>query len=409
MLSSALPYPPTRGGIQVRTFNLLQYLSQNHEITLVTQRPEDATDEQIEYLNGLVEQLVMFPQVTAKEGLLERAKRWGNFVQQGTPPFILENYSPEMQEWIDQAVPAGEFEVITCEHSFNEVYINPDWHEQVRIVVNIHSSISRIHQDQLATHSSDNELRDQINLPLLRRYEQRYCEKFSALVVTTSADRKHISNLEPEANIVVIPNGVDLSLFPRRASNPGGQRLLFVGAMDNDGDIDAVRFFVLEVLPAIQARYPETTLELVGSRPAPEIQELAQKPGITMTGHVSSVVEYLHWATICVVPMRIGLGIKNKALEAMAAGVPVVGSDRGLEGLEVDGADIPLRAMRANSVDEYVYAIGRLFDEPKLREKLSENARAMIEKEYSWERAGSQYEQVLVGDQPSNPTISFES
>ena len=145
----------------------------------------------------------------------------------------------------------------------------------------------------------------------------------------------------------------------------------------------------------MQSRYPDAAIELVGSRPVPKIRELGELPGISITSHVPSVVEYLHWATVCVVPMRIGLGMKNKTLEAMAAGVPVVASDRGLEGLEVDGADIPLRAMRANSVDEYVYAIGRLFDEPKLREKISENARSMIETEYMWERAGARYEKVL--------------
>jgi glycosyltransferase involved in cell wall biosynthesis len=109
------------------------------------------------------------------------------------------------------------------------------------------------------------------------------------------------------------------------------------------------------------------------------------------------MVDYLHAATVCVVPLRTGYGIKNKTLEAMAAGVPVVGSDRGLEGLAVDGADVPLRAMRANQIEEYVYAIGRLFENPRLREKLSENARSLIETKYTWERAGKLYEQLLLG------------
>ena len=395
MISNAFPYPPTRGGIQVRTFNLLQYLASHHEITLLTQRPTNATDEEVAYLSDLVTKLVMFPQVTNEKGLLNKAKRWSNFLQQGTPPHVLAHYSTAMQEWLDEAVTQSQFELITCEHSTNEIYVHSDWQQKLRTVVNIHSSISRDRRDQLDTHSSDNELRDQINLPLLRLYEQRYCSKFSAVVVTTAAERKHIQTLAPEAEVFIIPNGVDLNLFPRRVANSGGQRLLFLGAMDNLADIDAVRFFCLEVLPALQSRYPETTIELVGSRPVPEIKELGELSGITITGHVPSVVEYLHWATVCVVPMRIGLGMKNKTLEAMAAGVPVVASDRGLEGLEVDGADVPLRAMRANSVDEYVYAIGRLFDEPKLRDKISENARSMIETEYMWERAGARYEKVL--------------
>jgi polysaccharide biosynthesis protein PslH len=107
-------------------------------------------------------------------------------------------------------------------------------------------------------------------------------------------------------------------------------------------------------------------------------------------------VEYLHRATVCVVPMRTGFGIKNKTLEAMAAGTPIVGSDRGLEGLAVDGAN-PLRALRANRIEEYCRAIGRLFEEPQLRQQLSREARSLVEREYTWEQAGWRYDQVIKG------------
>ena len=155
-------------------------------------------------------------------------------------------------------------------------------------------------------------------------------------------------------------------------------------------------FLALEVFPEIRKRYPEAALELVGAKPTDEVLELAEILGVIVTGEVKNVVEYLHWATVCVIPIRKGFGLKNRTLEAMAAGVPVVGSDRALEGLKVDGANVPLRAMRANKLEEYVYAIGRLFSEPKLREKLSENGRLLVETEYTWDKVGQKYEQVLI-------------
>lgn len=81
----------------------------------------------------------------------------------------------------------------------------------------------------------------------------------------------------------------------------------------------------------------------------------------------------------------------------MAAGVPLVASDRGLEGLAVDGEGVELRALRANTVEEYVQQIARLFENPDLRQELSQKARSLIETEYTWERAGQRYEQVLIG------------
>ena len=382
----------------MRTFNLLKYLSQHHRITLITQPSEEVTSAEIEGLRQWVEDLVIFPQPSeskAQKGVLGKLQRFGTFLQQGTPPHVLHLYSEAIQEWVDAAVSAGKYDVITCEHSVNEIYVRSEWQQQLRTVVNIHSSVYATCKHQLETGTSENWLRDQLNLPLLRRYEERYCAKFSGLVVTTAEDKRQLQVCNPTTEMAVIPNGVDLTEFPQRPTDPGGHRLVFIGAMDNAPNIDAVRFFSLEIFPEIQQLYPDVTLELVGSRPGSEVLELAKRPGITVTGRVPSMVKYLHTNTVCIVPMRTGFGIKNKTLEAMAAGTPVVGSDRGLEGLTVEGASVPLRALRANTPAEYVYAISRLFEEAKLREQISRNAREMIENEFTWERAGQLYEQIL--------------
>ncbi|NET60832.1 MAG: glycosyltransferase, partial [Symploca sp. SIO2E6] len=382
------------------TFNLLKYLSQNHTITLITQLSEDVTEAEVDKLRELPAELVTFPQPQiseVEEGIGEKVKRFSKFLQEGTPRQVLQLYSPEIQEWVDEAVESGGFEVITCEHSLNEIYIRSEWQQLLRIVINIHSSVYRSARNHLETEATDNQLKEQLNLTLLRRYEERYCSKFSVVVVTNSEDRRQIAAFEPEGEIVVIPNGVDITQFPRRISDPGGHRLVFVGTMDAPPNIDAVRFFCLEVFPEILQRYPDATLEILGDRPVQSVLELEEYQGISVVSSVSSLVEYLHKATVCVVPMRIGLGVKSKTLEAMATGIPVVGSDIGLQELAVDGGDVPLRALRANESAEYVYAISRLFDNRQLRKQLSENGRALVEEKYSWQRAGELYEQVFSG------------
>ena len=401
MLSSNFPYPAGKGQTQMRTFNFLKYLQHHHKISLVTQRSQDITDTEVEQLKQWVEELVIFPRPAESRieaGLLGKAKRFGTFVQQGIPPNVLSAYSPAMQEWIDKAIASEEFEALVCEHSVNEIYVRPEWSEQLRTTIDIHSSVYGSCKRQLETHTSEYDLGDQINLPLLRRYEQQYCSKFSAIVTATHEDRRQLKTLNPDAKITVIPNGVDLTLFPRRTANRGGHRLMAIGEMDRADNIDAISFFSREVFPEIRKRYPETTLDLVSDRLATEVSELAKIPGITLTDKVSSLVDYFHWATICVLPIRTGFGLKSQILQAMAAGIPVVASDRALEDLTVDGTSVPLRAMRANQVEEYVYAIGRLFEEPKLREKLSENGRAMVEKEYTWEVMGKRFENIVTGN-----------
>ena len=398
ILCSTFPYPPTKGRQQLRAFHLLEYLKNRYQVTLVTRRSLEVSDQEVTALTEQVEDLIIFDldSNSQSSGLINKAKRLGTFIQQKTPPDVLENYSLEMATWIKQAITENLFDIIVCEDSSDEIYIDRSWHQQLGVVLNLNSSQYGKYKQQLALGDSENEIKDRVNLNLRRRYEQGYLEKFNSIVTVTSKDKRIIKKLEPESKVKVIPNGVNLNKFPYRITNQGGQRIVFVGNMDRATNIDAARFLALEVFPALSDRYPEAVLELVGAKPTPEVLELNDLPGVVVTGKVTNVVEYLHWATVCVLPIRQGYGLRNRTLEAMASGVPVVASDRALAEFEVDGTNAPLRAMRANTLEEYIYAIGRLFSEPKLRQKLSENARSFVEAEYTWDKVGQKYEQVLL-------------
>lgn len=403
MLSSTFPYPPSRGGTEIRTFNLLKYLHQKHSVTLVTQRQGRVSDAEVEELRNWVSNLIVFPLGTEPQpsrgisGFLGKVGRFTESMVKATPPNVLYRYSRDIQAWVDASVKAGKCDVITCEHSVNEIYVRTEFRNSVRTVVDIHSSVSGWIRDHLEMRASPNALRDRLYLSLLlNRYEKRYCAKFSNIVVTTEDDRRQFLKLRPDIQIEVISNGVDLDLFPARSEEPGGHRLIFVGAMDASHNIDAVRFFALDVLPELQKRYPDAEFSIVGARPAPAVMELSRRPGVIVTGAVPSVTKHLHQSTICVVPLRAGFGIKNKTLEAMAAGVPIVASDRGLEGLAVDGAGVPRRALRANLPAEYINSISHLFDNPQLRSELSRNSRQLVETKYTWDGVGQLYEHVLL-------------
>jgi polysaccharide biosynthesis protein PslH len=391
MLSATFPYPPTLGGTQIRTFYLLRHLQQNHSVTLATLRNPEVTDQDISDLRRHVDQLVIFDRPPIQGNKLQRL---ADFLVNGTPPSVRASHSPELQDWLDRAVGSGKFDAITCEHSVNEVYIRPEYKTLVRTIVDIHSSIYATFLQQLETGTAERPGRDRFNLPLLKRYEQRYCQKFTDLVVTTQDDQRQIQSFAPTANIEIIPNGVDFTAFPLRSQDPNNHHIMFFGSMDYIANVDAAKFLCKEIFPEVQKRYPDATLSIVGGKPTPEILEFGNKSGIKVTGKVSSMAEYLHQATLCVIPMRIGFGIKNKTLEAMAAGTPVVGSDRGLEGLRAEHC-----ALRANIVPEYVESISRLFEQPDLRATLSQNARAYVTDAFTWESAGSRYEAVIAGKQ----------
>ncbi|WP_204102358.1 MULTISPECIES: glycosyltransferase family 4 protein [Spirulina sp. CCY15215] len=404
MISSTFPYPPSRSGTEVRTFNLVKALQHNHSITLVAQRSPDVSDRDIEELKNLVEDLIIFPlppdeiPLQGIAGIWAKGRRFLESLIKGIPPNVLHRYSPEIQALVDRYVKEGKCDAITCEHSANAVYIRPQFRDRVRTLVNVHSSMYWGTINYIKMGASENPQRDRLYLPILYRYEKHYCDTCDRVVVTTEDDARQLQQLSPNAKIEAIPNGVDLELFPYRSTDPGGQNLIFVGSMDLTHNIDAARFFVLKVLPQLREKYPDVTYSIIGNRPTPEVLALAEYPGVIVTGRVPSMVECLHQATVCVVSLQTGFGIKNKTIEAMAAGVPVIGSDRGLEGLEIEGDKIPLRALRTNTVEEYIGAIARLFSDPDLRQTLSQNGRQLIEQNYTWKGAGQKYEQALRGN-----------
>lgn len=394
MISSTFPYPPTKGGTQNRTFNLLKYIAQNHQVTLITQVAKTVTEIDIKNLREYVHDLQVFlPNQPVTNYPWSKINRLIKAWYQGIPPHVKSLYNPHIQDWLDQAIFQQKFELITCEHSVNEIYIRPEWKQQLKTLINIHSSVFKTCQNGLVTKTSEYPWRDRLYLPLLRRYEQQILTKFSQIIVTTDEDAEQMSLFAPTTPITIVPNGVDLSLFPYRNRDPGGYNLIFVGGLDYLVNIDAVCFFAREILPLLQQDFPATSLTIVGANPTPEVIALTQQsPGITVTGRVPSVVEYLHQATVAIAPLRSGFGMKIKTLEYMAAGTPVVGSDRGLEGLKVEQ---PLLALRANTISEYVTSINKLFTDEQLRATLSVNARRMIEADYTWESLAAQYQRIL--------------
>ncbi len=398
MLSSTVPYPPGYGGTEVRTFYLAQGLSRDHAVTLVTQPTPLTLTGDLAMLRQLVTTLALFPRLedAGWDGWLSR---YGVALRQGAPLNVVYRYGRSLHDWVNAQVMRRQFDIVTCEHGVNAIYVPPqprgphDW--PIPTVLNAHSFATNTLREPP---SSGETWRDRLRRPLARslatRYERRFAQQFSRLVVTTAEDAAQAQALCPAVPVSVVANGVDLTQFPRRTVDPGGHDLVFVGAMDADHNQEAMRWFVATVWPLLRRRYEDITLTIVGDRPTASMVALAQQPGIRVTGRVAAVVDWFQAATVCVLPLRTGFGIKNKTLEALAAGVPVVGSDRALEGLPVDG-DHPCCALRANTPDEFLEAIARLLDDADLRHTLAKRGRSLIVQHYTWGQMVRAYSEAL--------------
>ena len=212
---------------------------------------------------------------------------------------------------------------------------------------------------------------------LIGRLERRILRKFDRTLALSESDRHTLLELDPTLQVGVLP--VPVGIEPLRAARESN-RLVFVGAMHRDVNVDAMLYFCREILPLIRNQWSNIRLSIVGNKPPPEILNLRKDPNIEITGFVPALEPYYATATIFVAPLRIGGGIIVKILNAMAAGCPVVTTSIGNEGI---GARPGVHLLTADEPAAFAQAVLMLLRDEKERLRLAENARAFVEPRFN--------------------------
>ncbi len=173
----------------------------------------------------------------------------------------------------------------------------------------------------------------------LAAYEADAARAFDATLLVSAAEATELRTRAPGARVLVAANGVDLDYldpdrFPQTQGD--GRTTVFCGAMDYRSNIDAVLWYHDEILPIVRRQIPDARFRIVGSKPAPEVLLLGRTEGVEVTGRVDDVRPLLLSASVSVAPLRLGRGVPNKILEALALSLPVVTTSNGAAGLSLD-------------------------------------------------------------------------
>jgi GT2 family glycosyltransferase/Flp pilus assembly protein TadD len=221
-----------------------------------------------------------------------------------------------------------------------------------------------------------------------KRRELAMYERADVVLTVTDEDRQRL--LEEVPHLAV---GVSTDIHPvlegRRSSR--GHDLVFVGNYNHDPNEDAVLFFVNEILPGIKQHLPEVKLYIVGNAPTERIKALARED-IVVTGFVPEVTPYLLESRVFVVPLRYGSGLKGKIGEALAAGIPIVTTSIGAEGMDlVHGRS----ALIADDPETFAKAVVDVYTDDGLWDRLSTEGTALGKRNYSYETVERNWEEVF--------------
>lgn len=227
------------------------------------------------------------------------------------------------------------------------------------------------------------------------RYERRIVRAAAATVVVGEDDARVLRRLAPGRVVEVVPNGVVLGAVPTPAEESGTPLVVFSGTMAYGPNIEAARYFAKEVWASVRSRVPDARFVIAGRMPTAEILALDGRGGIEVWPDVADMGAVLRSAWVAVAPMRSGTGIKNKVLEAWAAGTPVVLTRMAANGLHLDADAARLVADDAEPLAARVVA---LLQDAAERHRLGLAAYRLAAR-HSWREAAARIDSLLNGVQ----------
>jgi sugar transferase (PEP-CTERM/EpsH1 system associated) len=382
------PYLPSL--IRVRPYNFIKALAERgHRLTLLALEPPKEDTSGLTALRQWCQRVETTP--------LPRWRTLLNGLQAipGQTPFqAAYSRSPKMTQLIKKVQAAQTFDVVHIEHLRGA---------ELRGAVNgtpvVFDSVDSItllfeHVRQAGpTHLS--RMMARLDLGRTRRYEGRFLERFQRVLVTSPRDRDTLARLSvaPALNqhLIVLPNGVDLSYFKPLDIPRDPATLVFTGKMSYHANIAAALDLASKVMPLVWQQLPAARLIIVGKDPSPELLALTADPRITVTGTVPDLRPYLAQATVSISPMRYGVGIQNKVLEAMAMATPVISTPQAVSAVQIQAGK---EALVADSVETMAQAVINLLTNEALRQQVGQAGRTYVENHHNWQGIAEKLERI---------------
>jgi glycosyltransferase involved in cell wall biosynthesis len=378
VLAPEAPYPLAGGGA-LRTASLLHGMARRYAVDVIVFRQQGHPNPAESLPPGLARVVATIDLPHHSRAPVARAAR--NLARLGrhVPPLI-DRFAGFERE-VAAAVAGEQYEIGIIEHSWCAAYLPVLAPVCRRTALDLHNIESVLHARCAACERGGVALAHRVFGRASRDFERRWFPRFDCLLAASETDAAIARSLAPSACVSVYPNALPWQPEPPRS---GEHAIVFSGNMEYHPNISAVRFFRAEVWPRLRERWPALEWRLVGKNPAAVARFTADDPRIRTIGPVDDAVAELARAQVAVAPLTAGSGTRVKILEAWAAGVPVVATSIGAEGLpsaESNGLVV------ADGGEAFAQAVSRLLACEDLRRNLGHAARTLWEKEFTWEAA----------------------
>lgn len=370
-LAQRVPYPPNRGD-KITTWRLVERMSRDHDVTCIAFAHDAADLAAARELTDRGIETIAVPHDDRRKRLLALPLLFTS------RPLTLGVYgSRRLQDEVDRRI--ADADMAYAYSSSMGAFLLPHALPWVMHFAELDSDKWRQYAE---SKGFPMKLVYRREWRTLLSFEQRVAAAARQNVFCTPLEQRIFDEQIPDRPSTVLRNGVDLEYYRPAAGAAEAEHLVFTGVMDYFPNVDGCTHFVHEILPRVRAEFPGTRFTIIGSRPTPEVERLGETPGVTVTGFVDDTRDWLRRGAVSVAPLRIARGIQNKVLEALAMGLPVVGTTPATQGVEGrDGRDLIV----ADGAEAQARAICELLRDPAAARALGARGRAFVERHYDWE------------------------
>ncbi len=389
MVTPYVPYPPSSGG-QIRTFNLLKYLSLKNEITLVALYKNDEEKKYESYLKKYCKKIYLCQRPSSPWQFKNIFKTIFSF----SPFLVVRNYSSEAKTIINKLLIEKKFDVIHAETFYVMPHISQTNTPIVLVEQTIEYKVYKHFVNSLPFYLRFLIYFD-IDIIKLKHWERFYWKKANIVVVVSASDELIIKTEENKIKTSIIPNCVGDEMIIERLEKKDLKKpiIFFQGNFFWLQNVEAAKFIINKIyhqlikeLPNIQIVIAGQNAKKLGSFKNTNIKILNIE-----ADNIDFVKKLFKQATLFIAPILGPGGTRLKILAAMGSGVPVISSVTGIEGLEVtNNQDVLI----ANNPDEFILSIKKILGNKNIYEKIRNNAYKLIKEKYQWSKTAKELESV---------------
>ena len=380
LLTQVLPYPPDSGP-KIKTWNVLKYLAQHHEVTLVSFVRGDQSAE-VTHLKNYCRAVYTVP--------MSRG-RWSDgwfmikSLLTGQPFLMVRDNRSAMHQMIKQVVTNARFDIVHVDQLNMAQYA-----ERVPgagKILDAHNALWLLYKRLWQTMAPGLQKwllgRD---WRLLKEYEGEICRRFDGLLTVSEEDKVALQEAAGQSlEATIIPIAIDTNEVVQIRRRAESDHILHIGTMFWPPNVDGILWFLREIFPLIQAQRPKTTFDVVGAKPPSEIMAYSSNgSNVNVTGYVVDPTPYYEVSGVMIVPLRAGGGMRVKIINALAQGLPIVSTTLGCEGIAVEPGR---HLLVADTAESFAQATLDLLDDKRLANQLGDNGRQLIQSTYDYRAA----------------------